>query len=137
MAVPLLALLTVVSLALTWFGPMMDHHFAERHPGHQHLYFGMGTGDHSHAYEGAHSHDASEVLRVLMGVSPVGNAEGIVFLAPGDGTGHGAADLAVPMSEVSLLFGSGDEDGVLGPRPAGAVIPAGASIYPPTRPPAA
>ncbi len=38
-----LALLMVMGLALTSLAPMLDHHFAERHAGHQHLYLGQAS----------------------------------------------------------------------------------------------
>lgn len=43
----------LVSLLVPAVGPLMDHHFAERQPAHQHL--GL-VGDHVHDYGANHAH---------------------------------------------------------------------------------
>ena len=47
------AVLLLVALAWPALGPLMDHHFAERQPGHRHL--GM-PHYHLHTYDGPHAH---------------------------------------------------------------------------------
>lgn len=87
---------------LSSFGPMLDHHFAERHPGHSHLYLHTAEPDHSHPFEHSHIHyDAM--------YAPAPGDEGIVFFAPYDGAGHPPADLATPVS--SPVFAYDDSDG--------------------------
>jgi hypothetical protein len=56
-SVPLLALV-LIGLALPSFGPMLDHHFAERQPGHRHL--GPAVS-HVHGYDNQveHHHPAA------------------------------------------------------------------------------
>jgi hypothetical protein len=43
-------------LLLPLFGPLLDHHFAERQHDHVHVYPGRVTPDHAHPYEQPHSH---------------------------------------------------------------------------------
>jgi hypothetical protein len=105
-----LALLAVVALALTSLGPMLDHHFAERHPGHQHLYLGSASPDHSHAYE--HSHANHGAWMYAPSASDGKRSDGVVFVMPGDGAGNGAADIATPMVVQPPRFG-GDDESVL------------------------
>ena len=84
-----LALLAVVSLLVSALGPMLDHHFAERHPAHGHLYLGAVGPEHSHPYE--HSHIHYDGL-----YAPAPGDENILYFAPYDGSGHAHANLAVP-----------------------------------------
>ena len=135
LAVPLASLLVVFSLSLSWFGPMLDHHFAERHPGHRHIYLGAAAGAHSHSYEGVHSHDSRELLRAMTGDAPTGDSSGVVVLSPSDGIGHGAAQLIVPATVDTLRSGADENGGLLTPRLPGDSRPTGASVSPPTRPP--
>ena len=51
----LAAYLIVAALAAPMAGPLLDHHFAERQPGHLHL-GAAGYHIHSHGYEHAHLH---------------------------------------------------------------------------------
>ena len=53
--------LALAALAL-WFSayaPLLDHHFAERLPGHAHVYPKGSLIDHEHSYEQPHSHPPS------------------------------------------------------------------------------
>ena len=97
-----LALLAVVALLASALGPMLDHHFAERHPAHGHLYLGAADSGHSHPFE--HSHIHYDAL-----YAPAPGQGDIVFFAPYDGMGHAHADIATPAVTASLQFG-GDGD---------------------------
>ena len=97
MATQSLAILAVVALLVSALGPMLDHHFAERHPAHGHLYLGAVGPEHSHAFE--HSHIHYDDL-----YAPAPGDENIIFFAPYDGSGHAHADLAVPVSSPSPLY---------------------------------
>ena len=99
-ATQLLALLAVVALLVSALGPMIDHHFAERHPAHGHLYLGAVGPEHSHPFE--HSHIHYDEL-----YAPAPGDENIIFFAPYDGSGHAHADLAVPVSSPSPLYSDG------------------------------
>ena len=46
-----IALTAIVALIAPLAGPMFDHHFAERQPGHLHI---GASGEHSHAFESAY-----------------------------------------------------------------------------------
>ena len=85
----LATLLAVVALLMSALGPMLDHHFAERHPAHGHLYLGAVGPDHSHPFEHSHVHYGEMY-------APAPGDESILFFAPYDGSGHAHADLAVP-----------------------------------------
>lgn len=104
LALQSLALLVVSALALSALGPMLDHHFAERHPGHLHLYLGSAGPDHSHSYQDNHSHNGSQMYGPAEKGKP---PEGVAFVMPNDGTGHLAADIAAPLLVRLLRLGGG------------------------------
>ena len=132
-----LALIVVFSLALSWMGPMLDHHFAERHPGHQHIYLGTVSPDHSHDYKAFHSHSTFLLLQLTAEWPTAGPANGIVFVAPDGGLANGVADVTVPVHSQSLRPDFGDSTGVLGRHLHVEHILPGATIVPPTLPPRA
>ena len=51
MAFDLTATSLVSLLFPPFFGPLLDHHFAERRPDHAHVYLGPVVADHVHPYE--------------------------------------------------------------------------------------
>ena len=110
-----LALLAVVALLASALGPMLDHHFAERHPAHGHIYLGSASSDHPHPFEHSHIH-YDEMYAPALG------DEDIIFFAPNDGSGHAHVDLSVPASVPSpsyaddggpILSSAGDEVAIL------------------------
>ncbi len=101
---PALALLAVGVLLLPSLGPLLDHHFAERHPAHGHLYLGGAGPEHSHPFEHPHVHYDGMY-------APAPGDRNVVFFAPYDGAGHSHDGLAAPSVMPSLRFG---DDG--GPR---------------------
>lgn len=141
-AYQLLALLAVLGLLLPFLGPVVDHHFAERHPAHQHIYLGAAVPEHQHRYQAAHRHhhhqtaprpDASRPNSYHSG-GPTTPA--VAFLAPADGSVPGIADIAPAAAGPPLLFGGGDDA-----RPGFGYAPnavlQGVGPPPPLRPPAA
>ena len=46
-----LTVAALTALFLPLFGPLMDHHFAERQPGHAHIYLSNPAHNHLHSYE--------------------------------------------------------------------------------------
>ena len=48
--------ITVGALLFPVFGPMLEHHFAERQFEHVHIYTGPTVPEHVHPYETPHSH---------------------------------------------------------------------------------
>ena len=137
LAEQLVAIVLVLSLALLPFGPMLDHHFAERHPGHHHLYLGMADSQHGHDFQSSHVHDDSWMYEQPKAVDGGYDPSGIVFLFPGDGMGIGSADMAVPPVKRSVRFPGGDRAALLNMTDVNAAVLIGTSIAPPTRPPRA
>ena len=129
MATRSLALMAVVALLASAIGPMLDHHFAERHPAHGHLYLGAADGEHTHPFEHPHIHyDAM--------YAPAPGDASIVFFASYDGIGHAHADIATPAVTASLWF---DADGDLLLRKGGDAVSVlrGVTVAPLRQPPRA
>ncbi|HZA24230.1 MAG TPA: hypothetical protein VFA32_16780 [Dehalococcoidia bacterium] len=133
----LFSIASLFALFLPFFGPILDHHMAERHPYHAHVYFSSAT-DHVHFYENNHSHshhqeDSDPGARTLPKNGP-GNAE-VVYLTSNDGLGQSVTSLAATTLHVDVVYSDPDahrfllrfgrEDGL----PPEAVVP------PPRKPP--
>ena len=92
-------------LVLSFFGPALDHHFAERHYNHTHIYLALPDAHHSHPYERPHPHsyDPGEHCDIE---SPLGGpgTNGIVYLASHDGTGQETAKSFGPATRLALMF---------------------------------
>lgn len=74
------------------FGPVMDHHFAERHHNHSHIYLGLPDVDHLHPYQDSHSH------RMIN--QPIdSNHIDTVFLTPLDGLGQDSPASLTPAAQ--------------------------------------
>lgn len=150
-AYQLLALLAVLGLFLPFLGPVVDHHFAERHPAHQHLYLGAAVPEHQHLYQAAHRHHHPinhqpgnhQPSNHRAGDYRAGDyrsgsptAPAVAFLAPADGGVPVAADIVSAAAWPPLLFGGDD-----GARPGFGDAPTdvlqGVGRPPPLRPPAA
>ena len=95
-------------------GPMLDHHFAERHPGHHHLHLGSASLEHSHDFEHSHAHHDAGMYGSLATAWDGSTSAGMIFFVPNDATGSGAADLAIPPVTQPLLFRS-NGDSMLAP----------------------
>lgn len=140
-AYQLLALLAVLGLLLPFLGPVADHHFAERHPAHQHLYLGAAVPEHQHRYQAAHRHH--HPLNHKPGHHQPGDyrisgpdAPSVAFLAPADGGVPVAADIVSAAAWPPLLFG-GDDGARPGFGDAPTAVLQGVGPAPPLRPPAA
>ena len=127
-ALAALALLAVGVLMLPSLGPLLDHHFAERQPGHTHWYRGAAGAEHSHPFEDFHIHyDA---------MYDSADGGGIAFFARYDGAGHSCADLAAPGPAPRLRWdGGGDTVLRYGGDDGG--VWRGISVAPARRPPRA
>ena len=84
-------ILLLVGLALPFAGPLVDHHYADRQPGHKHLF---AVGSHLHSVDSSHSH---------LGVGTGGDAD-----SPGPATVYNfdsglAAAQDVPRDASNLL----------------------------------
>ncbi len=127
---------TVYALFLPFFGPMLDHHFAERQYHHQHIYFGSAGVEHVHFYELAHSH-THYALATPPGNAPLGNESPneVVYFTSQDGVGQSFlsftatslyVDFVVPdLGDNQFLFGFTNQDN----------LPPEIFIAPPKRPP--
>ena len=116
---------------------MLDHHFAERHPGHQHIYLGAPNPGHSHDFQPFHSHNSPAALLLATEQPPADTADGIVYVTPAGGAGHGIADVTAPANTQSMRISLGDASGFCGNHHLRETIPQGASVPPPTLPPRA
>ena len=129
MAARSLALLAVVTLLVSALGPMLDHHFAERHPAHGHLFLDAADGEHTHPFEHSHVHYGAMY-------APAPGDASILFFAPYDGMGHAHADVATPAATASPRF---DADGDLLLRKGGDAVSVlrGVAVAPLRQPPRA
>ena len=116
---------------------MLDHHFAERHPGHQHIYLGVADPEHSHDYRPFHSHNRPGALLMAAGHTLANTSDGIVFVVPASGSAHSVADITMPASPQSIGFGVAGGTGLLGHHISRDATPRGTSVAPPTLPPRA
>ena len=103
----LIALAAVYALFIPFFGPMLDHHFAERQHNHQHVYFGSGDADHIHFYEFPDPNSHTHNLPVI----PAGNdsesnesPNEVVYLTFQDGVGQSAPSFTIPALQVDFVF---------------------------------
>lgn len=98
----LLTAVALVALALPLFGPVLDHHFAERQPHHVHVYLGGPVPDHLHPYETSghlhHGHAGNHAHH-----HPAQN-DGILFLTDHEGIGHGLAAVVSSLGQDTPLF---------------------------------
>ena len=85
------AVLSVTLLFLSFFGPLFDHHYAERSPLHDHVYLGDSEPEHVHPFETLHTHDA--VSNEAAPHDHAGNPDVTVYLAPDDESGQRIGDI--------------------------------------------
>ena len=125
-----LNLAVCAALLLPAFGPLLDHHLAERQPGHAHVYVGRAVPDHTHPYEVHHRHAHSG------SANGNGGADGILYLTSHDGIGSGLTGATASLAQDSLGPLT-PEDAPLQGRFHGDAPPDDAPIAPPWRPPRA
>jgi hypothetical protein len=95
-------------MVLTSFGAALDHHFAERQPGHQHIYLGPAIPEHDHLYRQHHQHlpDGHEHGAVPSQGVPSG---GIIYLTSSDGLAQISVTVLAPAMTPAMEFpGAGD-----------------------------
>jgi hypothetical protein len=120
----------IVALLLSAIGPLADHHFAERHPGHAHVYLGPEAPDHAHPYQAGHFHSQAH------GDDQPGSG-GIVFLTAQDGLGQGYVDLAAPVVLQSAVIPGPDDNLLLFGAASGDMALHGTVVGPLKHPPRA
>ena len=118
-------------------GPLLDHHYAGRQPGHGHLYFGAVLYDHVHGHEVAHTHSDGGV-HIHTGGGHAGHSHGsqtgVVFLASHDGAVQGHAYVPASALSVDLSFPEPRESLSL-LLPSEGVLSQQNFVTPPTQPP--
>ena len=140
LAIAFLTATAPAALFLPLFGPMLDHHFAERQPGHGHVYFGSAIPDHSHPYEVSrfsrhHVHQAPYENAPVGLRGDVGSYGGIVYLAGYEGNSPGAQILATPtLPQLPLFLDLEPQGFILGPASGDGFL-RGALVALPKRPP--
>ncbi len=94
---PVIALALLTALLLPLLGPLADHHFAERQPGHLHIYLAGVPIQHLHDHEALHTHEAPNR-------GPVGFESGgpvlknsVIFM-PQEGEGLSVSTLGVTLA---------------------------------------
>jgi hypothetical protein len=77
------------------YGPAVDHHFAERIPGHAHVYLGEVLPDHTHPYEAEHDHAHTDTAK----------GDGIVFLNEHEANDGGMTSLMLHPAPLLPILG--------------------------------
>lgn len=128
--------LVLYALFLPFYGTLLDHHFAERPPAHDHLYLGRIVPGHVHPYQVSHTHSNEAGNTGSQDFFKGGyDPDGIVFLTSFDGLGQGFDQFAVPSMHLSLDFPSTDDTGPTFGIPAGDKILQDAYLALPKKPP--
>jgi hypothetical protein len=97
----------VWALTVPFFGPMLDHHFVERQPYHDHIYFSPEGSDHIHFYEDhvihPHLHPASrpKTGEVVDGAT---RSADVLYLTATDGAGQNPAAFATTALHADLAY---------------------------------
>jgi hypothetical protein len=134
-----LAIIVALYVLFTpFFGPMLDHHFAERQHTHQHIYFGSTDVKHTHFYELLHLHPHAYNMPII----PPGNGSQsnespneVIYLTSQDGIGQNAPSFTIPASQVDFVFPDlGDHHFLLSSTGQDS-LPPETFIPPPKRPP--
>lgn len=134
----------VLGLLLPFFGPLLDHHFAERFPHHGHIYVTSVGPDHLHAYAIPHHHHAGGHSHVHGGLFPIASnvADGrapplpdVLLFVSNDGLTQAPMTLVVPPVGLNVPFPLPEDRGSPFPPP-GDVAPTGdVAVAPPDKPP--
>jgi hypothetical protein len=130
----------VSALFMPFFGPMLDHHFAERQPSHGHIFFGPADAEHVHFYEAAHTHFHAHDLPAI----PAGNGSEsnklpneVVYLTSPDGVGQSSPSFTVTSLYIDLVFPDQGDSRFLLSLAGQDDLPSEIFIPPPERPPRA
>lgn len=113
----LIAVAAVLGLLISSLGPLIDHHFAERQPHHEHVYFWSQGSDHSHSYGLDHRHHP------IASTDRAAQTEDPVMLTSNDATAGGVSllssvstdsEITLPdQDDTWLLFRPADHDRLL------------------------
>ena len=76
----------LMALFFPLLGATVDHHFAERQPGHLHIFLAGTPTTHLHHHEALHSHEAADVAMPVAESARAILKNNVIFL-PSDGKG--------------------------------------------------
>ena len=130
--------LTIHAFLLSFYGPVFDHHFAEREPAHEHIYLGRISLKHIHPYEVLHAHPKAhpnETSHIDGSSSTDVPSDEIVFLAAHDAMDEVITQLTAPTVNVALNFPGLDKNHYAFVVPGDDVFPQSAFIALPKLPP--
>lgn len=130
----LLTVGALTALFLPLFGPLMDHHFAERQPGHAHIYLDGPAHKHLHSYE---TYDHHLTRSTAGSYDDAGQFGAVVILTDTHGLGSGPAGAPAylrTMADLVLQHG-GDTNRFA--FSGGSWFPTGAAVPTPKQPPRA
>ena len=108
----LFILATVYALVLSVFGPVLDHHYAERQPDHRHIYIGDVVSDHIHPYEVPHTSfhiQGSGRGTSTEAWSSVHNLDQALFLTSYTGMNQVITQLIAPLGHLLLNYSSKED----------------------------
>ena len=98
----LVVAVAISTLLLPLVGPMLDHHFAERQPGHAHIYLGERVVEHVHPYALVHYHHHTQLPNHPSTGS--GNPEGIVYMTSDYAASPGSISLIAVSLNTEMAF---------------------------------
>lgn len=96
--------LALYALLLATLGPVLDHHFAERQPDHQHVYLGNTNPAHQHPYQAAHIHRHEPAGGGPQPESSSALPEDTLYLTDSQGIGQAVDTLATPWRYTYLFL---------------------------------
>lgn len=132
LTVTALALLTALLVPL--LGPLVDHHFAERQPGHMHLYLTGVPIKHLHHHEAFHSHDTP--VADPSGMEAAGPVlENSVIFMPQEGEGLSVSSVGVTLALLTTVVALALPTMLTLQKPRGQRALRGFTLYPEPPPP--
>lgn len=134
----LFVLAAVFALSLSFSGPLIDHHYAERQLNHAHIYLGQFVPDHVHPYEVPHTHShTQEANGRTSAQAPLSDKapNDIVYLTSYDGMGQVFTQLTVPSIHLALNSPDLEGDSFAFGTPEDDTFPQDVFIVPPKKPP--
>lgn len=99
----LTALTLLAALLTPLLGPLVDHHFAERQPGHVHIYLGGIPIQHLHDHEAFHTHDAPTADPAVSEAGAHVLENGVIFM-PQEGEGLSVTTVGVTLALLATII---------------------------------
>ena len=134
----LFALAALYALFLSFFGSVLDHHYAERQSDHAHIYLGRVVPDHVHPYEAPHTHrPTQEADGGTSSHAPLSDKapNDTMYLTSYNGMGQVFPQLTVPSIHLALNFPEPEDNHFAFDIPEDDTLFQEAFITPPEKPP--